>query len=401
MDKFEKYRYLLKEAIGNRTLAQFSEETGITVESLSRIQTGANTSRPRIGTLEKIADNSKQKVDIKELLSLFDYDYKDYLSLKEEKKNNTPDHERARNEIQMLLKGFNEFKNIKWDGLSELLDTVYMLYTEEKPKFTIGEELPCNKKIDHNAESMVLVTGNARLSGSVANIYILLTYNETKNGAIILSNATSNTGILKSAKVLNKNFDVPGVSDDVEETFELYPVKGMSEQEMDNIRKSISCITGQQKYIHTITGIGFIVSDRPDRKTVDVFYKNHKKSISELDAKEIKRYLSGDSEALDDVGDRITGAFGWGGLVANIISEETGLQARFWTQEDELDEFKFDDNPSCILVPDEEAERQNLSADKIMDTLEPYAREIGAKEIGCCYFSAVFDKTDREKRILR
>ena len=393
----ETFQDLLKKAIGDRSQVQFAEIAGFSRPQLNKMLKTA--SHPAIKTLEKIAEASESRVNIEELLDSCGYDVNAYRDMVKEKANSSPVHERAEKEIQSLLDGFNNFRGTKWGSIKELSDYVLMLFTNEGTELEASEEAAC--VIDDNADYMILLTGTASIGKIMTSLYMILTYNKTLKGDIIPSKATSEGKSLKKSELLPE-----GVAEMVNITlpqmvFTLSSEEGMSEAEANIIRSNIAKLTGEEgnKYIGALEGIGFEIQDIPEPEMVKSFLENHKESIRKFDMEDALKYVNGDKEALMNIGDRDSGNFGWGGLCANVIRKETGLDLGFWTQYGEQD-FKFENNPSCIIAYFDGVGDGQKNYNRVMDILEPYARELGAEKIGVCYFQAVFDKVKGECRYL-
>ncbi len=403
MDNMEKFRALLKKAQGNRTQIQFAKDAGMPVETLNRMMAGTSASKPRQATLDKIAESSGGRVTLGEMFDLFGYDLAGYIVQKEKKRADTPGRERAKKEVCELVDGLSSLRGQKWKNVEDITETLAMLWSVEHTELSAGEEMPCPARIDQNAENMRLVKGRCPLSGSgeTAELYILFTYSRTVGGAVIPSMASASAGVLKKAGMLPEWALGAGLQDG-QDFFVISNDNGMSEEEAEAIRKNLERLTGPDgdKYISTLTGIGFEVPDGPPDAVVEAFRDAHKGSIRKYDMEDIGKYLAGDKDAFMNSGDRETGNFGWGAVVANAIRKETGLPLGFWTQNDGWRDFKFKNNPPCIIVYDDEIARRGLKATEVMDVLEPYARKLGAEAIKTVYFQAVFDKEKGEYRYL-
>ena len=392
---------LLNKAIGDHTKSDFAKASGIANAQLSRMLTGSAKSQPRPATLEKIAQASEGRVKIEELLLSCGHDIDEYNIKAEEKKNNTPEHERARAEIKELVQGFESYAGQRQTDMEDIFDTILFLYSGEETTLMAGAEKPCKRDVDPNAEQCILVTGNIALPDSRATCYILVTYNKTLSGAIIISKVTTKAVDIIRAGMLPKSAEqIEGISE-MEETFFLKS-SGVSEAEISAIRTNLEKLIGNEgdKYIGAVSGIGFTLPEKPDMEVLKTFVEAHRASYRRSELQQVEDYLGGNKDAVKDLLCRESGYAGWGAVISNAITKETGLPAAYWTQDYGQNDFEFADNPACIIVQDESEVLKDNGVNHVMDLLEPYARQLHIKTIGTCYFQSIFDKVKGEYRYL-
>ncbi len=394
MKNEERFKELLKEAIGDRTQNEFSLLTGIAVAQLSRYIRGKATYLPKPETLEKIANASEGRVKLSDLMECCGHEMEKY----KEKKKNTPDHITARDDIKRIQSGLEAMCGMRIMAFDTLRDPLY--FAIKDGEYKVKEERKCSNDIDPNAEKYAFVTVERTLSENRALYVFIITYNRTEGGGIILSKCITDGKTMLLTNSLEEIVQA-GFDDQEKDTiktmdafFFLTPTKELSEAEQNRLRSGISKLVGErhERYIGAVIGIGFTLSDFMDDEAFKAFLIKHKSSLSKAEQKDIEPYITGRDDHVDEehIACHTTGCCGKGAYISNIMTKEIGFPVAFWSQTGE--DFLFNNNPDCILLSEDELAKADKGFNWAMEKIEPYARELGIRSIGTQYFQAVFDK---------
>ena len=409
MEDKQRFIDLMKEAVDGLSQVEFATRCGIDAGQLSRLMRGRYTYTPKPETLERIAEASDGRVSFVAFMNACGHDMAGYEEKKQEKKKNQPDCFTARDNVREIKESFERLYGKRVRTLDELISLVYPL---KRCKVTLSEERACEESIDNNAEDYVFLTAKEALTEKDAQYIMLLTYNHTAGGAIILSQClTDGEHLLLTEhleEVLQTGLDALD-QDEIMAVDKFYLLQSrdeLTESDKARLRDGIRKLVGKknEKYISAIQGIGFkpevLEFEDEDDNHVRKFLKAHIGSLSKPYQRDIEKYLKSDDvlPCGDYVVCSTTGCGGWGAYISNIISKETGVPVSYWTQEDGWDDFLFDGNPDVILI--DESVYRDKGENWALDIMEPYARELGIKVIGTQYFQIVFDKEQGVSRFL-
>lgn len=346
--EYKEFRSLLRRGIGTKTQKAFAEEIDISKEHLNRLLNNREISRPSIGLLKKMAAHM-QTITERMLLESCGYEIE-------------PIEERAKRcEIQ-ISEGLQSLISMEhsrpWKSIEDALQTIELLHIEENGKLDLDNEEICTEG-HHWAEKKLHFSyhwddGENRCTTG-ADVF----YSRTENGNIIF---------------LDSN---------VEET----KIQSKIEWEMkERLLKAIFGENEEKKVITTVFGYGFYY---PRTATGFEDFLNQHRGTFCTNRKRSQMLLNiiDDGKDPDDVFSdfetEIYGA-GTGGVVAEILSKETGIY--FYHYHDNIPSDEECSSP-CIMVKDDEVIKSKVSEKELLMTLHQAAKLLQIPEFGHIYYT--------------
>ena len=410
-EEFAEFRMLLRKGMGTRTQAEFARDAGISPQVLNRMMNLPVISRPRAKTLQMLAAQT-EGVSLKELMESVGYDINGEPEEEEltekEKRETLSNKERANLAAKDLTTGLAELTsggNAVYDNLNDFLDMLYVLYSVEEFSFQIISEDEYDGEKYPAADEIALVE-TSFLNGQVVNVIPFAVYfYRKKDGRIFITNADAGFEALKEV-----GFFEPREQEAMEEFGHgadqpvIYSVnrfkKRVSPDKKDGDAKKrlLEALFGTgETFDTTVIGFGFELKSTP--KAFPEFLKAHKETFLSIDNiypkipekkdpetlyKEIENGNDPD-EVLKDYMDQDRTGYGVGAAIASIMRKETGFGFSYWSDT----EHEFEDNPDCILIPDDE---NNGGYRTVKEIVNRYAAELGIPEFGACYFKVRWTK---------
>lgn len=185
--KYPEFRKLLYKAIGTRTQAQFSKETGIAAPHLNRLLRNPEIPQPSIRTLEKIAEHSNGSVSVYRLQKACGYDIgEDTPEDMDFAERNRRTAEAIRNGILNLSK-----KHRAFDNIDEFFDSVTLLYTDGNIGFEKNEIEDYTDGGRNGAEKVCNVTFTWEAEEGSCQMACAVFFCETIGGKVIILDAAT------------------------------------------------------------------------------------------------------------------------------------------------------------------------------------------------------------------
>jgi len=404
----ERFKKLLRTAIGGRSQAEFAKRAGITNIQISRLLN--QDIRPKLDTLEKIAKNAVNGVTYKDLLDACGYtsaelDFYDEEeeAARGEKKDRVllPLKDRIAACERDILQGFKELiekSSTPYENLYKFVNMFETLYAVEDMCYDIGNAVENTENVingDHCSE--ITISWVCRQDGKdIGNIVKgVISYYTLTDRRILVSGATFAAkdliaygvirvhGKLSEDNLLwNKDILTHSNAEDMDRT---------ADQEMEALEFVMDLAqNGETQYPSLVMGIGFEMPK--DNKMIVEFLKNHKESFvfTPFDEENFEDVISGvksAEEAYEDYEDEYNAEDGIGAVISTIIRHETGIDFACW-KEREGDFFDPGIDPvphTYIMAQEEEVFLNNVAYETLEDLAFKYGSELGVEEYGHCY----------------
>jgi len=193
----DKFRELLKRAIGSRTQYTFSEISGISKSRLSHLMNDVNSGAPSKTTIRKVADSSEGRVTEEQLLAACGY---------ETSEKTTEDGMPAKVYILKiandLKEGVESFAGVstKYNSIDDAVDTINLLYGPPGCKYLIQKEEKYEGRGRKGAENYVHCKYIFVKDDLEAVLPFILFYCKTEGGGAILSDCAFDLPTLMEMK---------------------------------------------------------------------------------------------------------------------------------------------------------------------------------------------------------
>jgi len=392
----ERFRKLLKQAVGRKAQAEFAREAGISAAHLSRLITGAVPAAPSKETLAKIAAATETTVTLNDLMKACGYDT-------DPKRSDLPLKARVSANAKDIAKGLSEMikTGLLWDGdAADLLDMTATLYSVEKWTIKTEKERDYRGKLHIGAEKAVPAVIAWEDSRYRNETWVILYTVPSASGK------TYFTGWAMDVQSIEETFGMPhGLEVDIDcgeiseeeavalpyysmttikERLKPQKEKGSAEERLiDEIFRYQS----SPQYPFTILGFGFILDKAPDG--IYGFLLNHAEAWVKKDSdKEALEKIRAGRGIPDDEREDLDGIFsykkashGWGCAVAEVMRGETGLLFEFLLASEERYAF----NRDCVIVDMDETDKKTAD---LAEIVEKYAGELRIPRFGTIQYTA-------------
>ena len=347
MFDYKKLTEVIRQGIGEGTLAGFARKCGIAPRYLNKLMDADKPARPSKTTLERLASCTETSYD--ELLVICGY-----VESRTTLRRKRPEEEWADLNAQEMETGFKEMTQSvhPYHSIRDFLEEYAMLYSMEDITFQIGPTTECD---DDRAEFFVPCTITFHDKDFECTTWFAIFYYRTVGGRYFITETAMDAGQLKELGIGSENR---------EDARYIYRLKyRLSAEEM-----LINAFFGQdsREYPFTMIGFGFDFNAFPAK--FDSFIEAHKDAIPE----------GYDIKALHEDPDIEVKA---GFLIARIMSRETGLPFNYYQNEREKEH-------GSIMVPDGQYELEDIKP-----ITRQYAKELGIPRYGECvvYTTALRD----------
>lgn len=436
MENQKAFQTLLRQAIGNRTQAQFANDSGVSAEHLSRMINGTVSTNPTRTTLAKIAAVAKNGVTYEKLMNAVNG--KQPPITKSDIERNANARKAARefedlfeedaNEVMQTLAAIIEETEFPFVAMSVeiMIDNLVTEYEEHKRpgllpvSYMVEEERPYIGMIYPEAEYYRnVVLSMARYEMSAVSQMIVY-YRKIADKPVIqkISMAVKNIEDLYGTpaaalsdggqeEALDVAYELPYYLQ-IEKNKRFYEHYVDPEAETAE-EKVLSSIFGKKViYPTSIEGFGFWLPEVPPN--FYQFVKKHQGQILNLYDDEpemweiMKHRLETAKEAdllscfrgIEEDGveyeymDENSYEYGWQAAISNVMSEETGWRFEFQPHK-ESSQYTDRSDKDCILIRKENIEQEGIRRETLLYTVCDYARELGIEYFGDILFHTMVE----------
>lgn len=432
---FPTFRGLLRDAICNRTQAQFANESGISSEHLNRLLNKETINRPTKSTLTKIASAAKNNITYQILQDALDKEDPECKDKPAADANENPFipktfEERAHETMQQLVKAIENtdlehfyVEDSIADAMEHLLQkmettpgTLSISYDLDEPRPYIGSQHK-----DENIPSYIDVSLSMADFQKSAESQLLFYFTKVSDKYVIQNISTKVIDISDlfglPPAALQMITDKTKDEDISEEEFEacynldyyldIYENPRFIEKYMDSDAKTkeervLSHLFGKKpvSYPTTFIGSGFWLKEVPPNFVT--FVKKHKAHIlaeyedsielyqdldTQMDKAETAEELIKIFDTFYESGYMDANSFetGWQAAIANVMSAETNWP--FGSHIHRTDE-RYEDRSKhdCILLNQSDIDEIGIRRETLLNTLCTYAKQLGIKEFGDLLF---------------
>lgn len=402
--KFAAFRVLLRKAMEGypRTQADFAREATIAPETLNRMLNQAEISRPSKSTLKKLAGVARNQVTYQMLLESCGYT---------EKKADTRSVKDKYACFEAFVNHICSAKMVIASSLVDFVETAVMLYSDLDIVYDIGTTVSVRKEDTSCADYAALMTLSAKLDDTVSVMTdVLLYYMETVNDRNVIVQASNDVALTSqyhsevASRILQlrkkalrqaKKVDLTNILC-IQSTNSQNLLPATSEQRLLN---AIFGDTLEEEQVF-VSGIGFYMPHTLPEFVVRNFLMKHQDVLckTEREAQQIQSYLQNEKDKAlifsSYAVDTTTGAGGntWLGPIVNVICRETHLNVQGWLNaqyqgvKPVADCIVF----ACGMPWDFNEEEKYYNRQKLISTLDAYARELRCNVTSCQFEATLF-----------
>lgn len=363
------YQDIMRKAIGNRSIAEFSDLCGISSKKISDCIHGRYSDFTDY-EISRIAGNAHNGVTYTELY--------DYFNENETQKYTIKDVMDSIEVFAKAVKFYFEhlsnitiFKDTAYQYVSDVVDIVSSYYPRFGQEVNVFPDFGIDLYWTDDKTLIIQLSWVDHGFTVVWEFGIIISDDSTVNYV-----AFSKEELYRLGSELAGHFDMSDGFSEIlgfDYAIEMYIKKDQSENLLKQFtaeEKLLCAIFGESTQPRTIEGYGF---DLPDKTKLYEFCKNHNESIN-----------SKSEEKLDSYSDRM---FGY--LIADIILKETGIRTYSYYTHD----------TRCIMYPtklpwDMSEYEKHITKKHLYSVLDKYAKELGTTVKKC--YVATTKKSDSE-----
>lgn len=362
--RYLEFRKVLKECLSNVSQREFARQLDISPEHLNRMLNQDFIGQPRRRLLDKLYEvrpDLKGKYDLFELCG-----YNTGLSEIEKI------HEKL-HDIEVSLESLYEYYKFLYPDLDSLvLNTMGLIRSLNLSQGEYSVMCTIEKEM---SDSLVLdVTVDSRNYSVHKYFGIVYTH---QNDVIIPVSVHQDGAWFEIHDCLPKCLKAEYEKCQIDVN-RLNSVFYLSKKSKDDVANGLSNeILGiGEEYETTVTGFGFYLTELTDDNLLKFFY-NHQESFKQEELEELEHLMESSKDcrsALKDYMCECTSSTGFGSLISNVMSRETGHHFGFQNETD------FIENQACIMCMDDVP---------LVDNMLVYNY---AKELGISYIQQVYVK---------
>ena len=367
------FRSLVRKGIGNRTQKEFSERTGIRQETLSRILNNDSISRPNISTLQKMS-RCMLNVSYDELLVSCGYeaDTNDGVLRLTEKK---------------LVEAVSALGNVVCRDVEEYAEKLLKVFPDPNAKYLVQEDSVSDNSDNcyPQAEKKVTVKYTWDLHSDKrfwAKLLLNVYFSELKSGNLIIAGA-----------------DFPADLDSLPFEFRWREKNsGLHSIAIDRLSKSaeerlLESIFGRDTDENAMVsvptvrpGYGFYLDGVPEGFRDFVVKHASLYCVDSERTKKFRELVDTDKDPNEIFVDDEDGWNGVGGVIAWILSQETGKDFWFWDKTSEMP----DTAQSTVMLELTLTESEGKMSKELVTALYKACSTLKIKKFGTVYFQEMF-----------
>lgn len=374
---------LLQEAIGKESQVVFAKKCGISKEHLNRMLSGKTRSKPSKTTLRKIAENSS--VSYEQLLTACGYS--DEMMFK-------PVSQLAQENAEAMLEGFRKMTECirLYPSVRTFMEELFLVYGKHRMDLTFCRPEEYDGSEHAHAEYFQRGRADFYAEGRLCSTWFVIYFCQTKGGQVVVVDAAMDGKTLMENQLIRQQAidELYADGTDVNALPYYFEIRSDGRAE-ERLLKALFGKSENQNETVVVSniGLGFELEEVPPHFAK--FLDNHTKTamikgvLSDDPAWAVSRIfnvvsLGTDPEReLSDCLCRYTYNKGYAAVIANIMSEETGIRFGMWDG--------LDDGPVTVMCDDEDVEN-----DEVLPIIRAYAKELGVKRYGECIAYTKYEK---------
>ena len=420
-ETFTAFRALLRDAISDRTQAQFAIESNLSPEHLNRMLNANTIYRPNKQTLLKIASVARNGVTYQDMVrALNAEDGGEMLPRISSPTAELPFEERADlffHTFCVFLKTSMPFPVIRPDVAGFLNEAVSLFHTVHREMLPLSYQVGETGEYHGKTRWELIPCSYTRVTLSTAN----WKYAATSELILYHVPVGDQVAIRYASMATDDVFDVCGRNSDKRANSQPYHVQITAVpkfRENYEAADPLDAALGQCfEHPVTIEGFGFWLPNVP--AGFADFVRNHLGVVLDgYEGSKRDELEHGITSVLDDASDDVSdklgqvrtssdklAAFldgfgyddylgledGWGAAISNVMSAETGFSFTYLVPERRTDFAPRSDTP-CVLMTAEDKSRDNVSRETLVSLICKYARELGIVQFGDLFFHTLETK---------